>query len=323
MASPPTNAAEGAGPASASRAWGATLRLGLPFTPRGLAALAQARPGRLLVVQCLMALALALVVLWFLASVYFPVVQQAINALPEVGFIRAQQLQLPAPFHEPLAMNHHLGIVVDPTQAAVATVASDLVLEFHRHDFVVCSLAGCAAWYYPAGSYIEFNKPALVPRWEAWKPHLLWMSAAAVFAAALTVWTLLAVLYMPGVKLLVFFRDRRADWSTCGRLAGAALMPGALVLMMALVFYGLEWIDLLKLGVFFALHFLVGWVYCVIAVGRLPGASSAGAGANPFTSQTSTPAVVESPIAPPSERSGKFANPFAASRTEEPGKLQG
>jgi uncharacterized membrane protein YgdD (TMEM256/DUF423 family) len=52
-----------------------------------------------------------------------------------------------------------------------------------------------------------------------------------------------------------------ASW----RLAGAALMPGALLLSASLVAYGLSLCDLVQLCFAFGMHFVIGWVYLFVS----------------------------------------------------------
>jgi hypothetical protein len=52
-----------------------------------------------------------------------------------------------------------------------------------------------------------------------------------------------------------------ASW----KLAGAALLPGALLLSASLVAYGLGGCDLVQLCFAFGMHLVLGWVYLFIS----------------------------------------------------------
>src|SRR5213593_3424449 len=83
-----------------------------PFTPRGIAAFASASFGRLFTLQVIVAVLAAGAVMWFLSTVWFPVVREAIKNLPEQGAIRAGQLELPAVGSERLVTNRFLTLAV-------------------------------------------------------------------------------------------------------------------------------------------------------------------------------------------------------------------
>jgi hypothetical protein len=254
-----------------------------PFTPRGIAAIAQVPAGRLFTIQLLVALLSALVVLWFFSSAWFPVVRQAIEALPETGAIQARQLTTPYDSPEPLAMNQFFGAVLDTRNRVTATVASDMVIECRAREFRLCSIFGCHVSRYPASWQLDFSRTSMLALWEAWKPHLLWMTAAGTVVWLMAVWTVLATLYAPLVKGLVFFREREASLSACWRLAGAALMPGAIFLLAGLVLYGIGVIGLIEFLVLAGLHVVVAWVFLFLPVQHLPWRAGAVVkGANPF-----------------------------------------
>ena len=63
-----------------------------PLTPRGVATFAHARLAALLLVQFLVAVFAAVSVIWFLDDNVFPVIQTAIQNLPDAGEIRSAKL---------------------------------------------------------------------------------------------------------------------------------------------------------------------------------------------------------------------------------------
>ena len=63
-----------------------------PLTPRGVAAFARAKLGRLLLVQFIVALLAAASVVWFLDDGCFPTISEAIQQLPADGEIRSGKL---------------------------------------------------------------------------------------------------------------------------------------------------------------------------------------------------------------------------------------
>lgn len=254
-----------------------------PLTPRGVAAFAGAALGRLLLVQFIVALIVAGTVVWFLHTAWFPMVTTAIRQLPERGQIRGGQLDWPEGSPSVLAQGRFLAFVVDLRHEGTARPATHLLLEFGQKDFKVFSLLGYLEGTYPRGWTIAFNRGDLQPWWGAWSPVFLALAAAAVLAGLMLTWGLLATIYCVPVWLLGFFANRDLGWRGSWRLAGAALLPGALLMTGALLLYGLGALDLVRLALGAALHFLLGWAYLVASpfwLPRHPGA--AGVGGNPF-----------------------------------------
>lgn len=290
-----------------------------PFTPRGIAAFAHVAAGRLFAVQLIVAFAAALVALWFLSVNWFPMVRDAIEALPETGAIQDGQLRSPYAATEPLALNRFLAVVLDPQQRMTATAASDVILELRAREFRVGSLFG---WYvspYPAAWRVEFNRSGLLALWDAWRPHLLWMTAVFTLGGLMLLWTVLATVYAPIVKAAAFYRDRDANLAACWRLAGAALMPGALVMLGSIVLYGLGALELIKFLVLVALHFAMPWVFLFLPLKHLPPRAGALAtGSNPFV-----PEPVETPATPPTSGGDESQTPSTNDQQQQAGPRRG
>jgi hypothetical protein len=124
----------------------------------------------------------------------------------------------------------------------------------------------------------------LEPWWGAWRPVVLVAAGLAVVVWLLLVWTVLAWIYAPAAKLVAWFCDRQLTWPGAWRLAGAALLPGAVLMALGLVLYGGQMVDVFGLGYFGTVHFLVGWVYLLAAPVFAPRVSSSQIIRNPFHS---------------------------------------
>jgi hypothetical protein len=254
-----------------------------PLTPRGVAAFAGARIGRLLLVQFIVALLVAGSVIWFLATTWFPSVREAIRQLPDTGLVENQRLDSPHASTTPLVENKFLDFVVNTEGAAAPSRTSDLRVEFRRRNFSVCSLFGCLNLEYPPGQAIQFNRPELESRWAAWELTLYSAAGIGTVAWLFASWLLLATVYSPVARLYAFFKDRRLTLLGGWKLASAALMPGALFAAAGIVLYGLGVIDLIRFLLLWVLHFFVGWVYLFLGPLSLPRASDAApVKANPF-----------------------------------------
>jgi hypothetical protein len=99
-------------------------------------------------------------------------------------------------------------------------------------------------------------------------------------------WTLLATLYFLPVWLGAYFANRDLNLRRSWKLAGAALMPGALVMIAAILFYGFGVLDLVQLAAAVGVHLAASWVYLVWGVWASPSLvpGAAAARENPFAS---------------------------------------
>jgi hypothetical protein len=112
---------------------------------------------------------------------------------------------------------------------------------------------------------------------------LLAIAGGLALGGLLLVWAVLATLYCGPVWVMSFFADRGLTLGGSWRLAGAALMPGALFLTAALVFYGLGVLEVIGLLVAASAHVPVGWVFAVAGCWGVPRpALLAEAARNPF-----------------------------------------
>lgn len=272
-----------------------------PLTFRGVAAFAQAKIGRLFLVQLGVAALVAGAVCWFLSSIWFPTIRKAIRQLPETGVIHEGRLNTPRAGSGPLVETRFLSVLVDTNAAGAPTTVSDLRLEFRHTNAALCGLVGCLVKPYPTHRDLPFNRPDLESTWGAWQPMFFGFAALGVVALLFVSWVTLATIYFPVPWLLAYFKDRHLTAAGAWKLAGAALMPGALLAALGVVLYGLGWVDLLRVAVLWALHLPLGWVYLACAPLRLPRAADAIPRApDPFSQRGSVDAHAIKP-----------ANPFA------------
>ena len=68
------------------------------------------------------------------------------------------------------------------------------------------------------------------------KSALLALTIAGVVVFLMASWMVLATLYAGPVWLLGFFLNRDLDWRRSWRFCGAALLPGALLMLVAISF---------------------------------------------------------------------------------------
>lgn len=256
-----------------------------PLTPRGVAGFARAPLTRLLLVQFVCALVAAGIVVWFLQARWWPVINTAVAQLPTTGEIRFQKLNWQGPSSVVLAGNRFLALAVDLTHSGSVTTAAHVQVEFGTSDIKISSLLGYEPVSYPAGWAIAFNRTVLQPWWGAWSPMILALVALGVTAGLLVSWAALATLYSGLALVVAFFANRELGWWQSWRIAGAALMPGALFMSGALLLYGMGGLDLVRLMLAGVVHLVIGWAFLVagaLFMPRVPGTESTKA--NPFVS---------------------------------------
>jgi hypothetical protein len=257
-----------------------------PLTPRGVAAFARAPLRRLLLVQFLFALLAATALVWFLRTAWFPTVRAAVDRLPARGEMKSGKLFWTDDSPQLLAEGHFLAFVVDTNHSGALRSPAQIQIEFGRDDIFFYSLAGYREWPYPADWNFGFNRAELQPWWGAWEPPIQWIAFAGMLFWCLASWTLLATLYFLPVWLGAYFANRDLNLRRSWKLAGAALMPGALVMIAAILFYGFGVLDLVQLAAAVGVHLAASWVYLVWGVWASPSLvpGAAAARENPFAS---------------------------------------
>ena len=248
-----------------------------PITPAGVAAFARASLGRLLLVQGIVALLAAGTVVWFLSQAWFPVARAAIRQLPAQGRIGGAQLFWFADSPAQLAGNHFLGFTVDLAHEGELGREAELQVEFGRRDVRVFSLLGYVTIHYAPDWNLAFNRTELEPWWGAWEPGILAGAGALTALGLMLAWAVLATIYCLPARVITFFGNRDLSWGQSWRLAGASLMPGALLLTFGIVCHGLDLADLIQLGGIACLHLVVGWIYLFVSPLFLPRNPLAGA----------------------------------------------
>ncbi|MEO6035349.1 MAG: hypothetical protein ABIQ35_08850 [Verrucomicrobiota bacterium] len=242
-----------------------------PFTPRGVAAFARASGSRVLFLKSVVALAAAVVVVWFFNTTYATSVSEAIRHLnDEAAFENGQLIHATSGV---LTQKKFLSVVIDLEETGQSGQTSDLQIELRRKYFQACSLFGCGVFEYPADSFL-IGRSTSEPWWGARKPILLVLCGVLAIAGVWLTWFVLALIYAPIAKVIAYFNDRELSWSGSWRLASAAQMTGALLMSLAILLYGLQVFDLIRFLFFFSAHFVVAWIYVGAAPLVLPAIST-------------------------------------------------
>jgi hypothetical protein len=253
-----------------------------PFTPRGVAAFAHARLGRLLLVQIIVALIAAASVTWFLDDSVAPVIDTAIQNLPAKGEIRSGKLDWRGDSPKLLAEGRFLSFDVDLDHGGKINSTADVQIEFGQEEIWSFALLGYTEFPYPSGQIISFNRTELEPLWGAWRSTILFVSMIATAIGLLASWWLLATLYFLPVGLLGYFVNRDLNFRRSWKFSGAALLPGALLMAAGILLYDFGLVDLVQFGFICGAHFVLGWIYLFVSLLFVPGIPAVMPKGNPF-----------------------------------------
>ena len=255
-----------------------------PITFGGVAVFSTASLGRVFLVQLIVALIGGACVVWFVNTNYSPVIVDAIQLLPEET--RMQLGHMEGVGSGLLADNKFLSLAVDLDQSDDIGQSADVQIELRESTFRVCSMFrsvwGVGEIGYPPASF-SMSRSALEPWWGAWHPVFYVGILFVVVVLLMSIWFVLAWLYAFPVKLIAYYADRDLTFGGAWRLASAALMPGAITMVLGIVLYGWQIIDLIGLGAFVALHLVVGWIYILVSPCRTQQIIPDALKSNPFT----------------------------------------
>ncbi|HEY3856402.1 MAG TPA: hypothetical protein VGO67_18615 [Verrucomicrobiae bacterium] len=254
-----------------------------PLTFGGVAAFASARPGRLLLLGFVTTGLFAAAFVWFLARDYRPIIVQAIQKMPESA--RLENGKITGVTNVMTSESKLLGIVVTPATSSEIGQGADLQIQARQTDFCVNSIFrpdwGMVFDYDKAWS-ASLGRSALEPWWGAWNPVLLTIAGLSALVGVFVLWIVMSTLYTAPARFAAWFMDRDLSWTGAWRLCFAAMAPGTLLMTLAILLYGLQAIDLLKLSLLWAAHLLTGWLYIAGAIWSTPRLFAPPLKTNPF-----------------------------------------
>jgi len=253
-----------------------------PFTPRGVAAFSAAGFGRVVVAQFIFALLAAVAVAYFFHSACFPAIETAIDGLPLSGQIQSGRLDW-AGGPQMLADGRFFAFNVDPDHSGQwRSATADFQVEFGHDTVRIMSLIGYADFSYPVGETVPFDQPQLDPLWKAWRAEILFLIAAATIVILPAIWWLLAAIYFLPVWIMGYFANRDLNLTGSLKLSCAAQFPAALLMIVGIILYTLDFLNLVAFLFIFAAHFVLHWLYLLSALFFLPRLKSGTQKGNPF-----------------------------------------
>jgi hypothetical protein len=257
-----------------------------PLTFGGVAAFGQARWLRLFAAQVVVAGLVGAGLIWFLSRNYSPVVAQFIEKLPATACLTNGQLS--GLSGAQISESKFLSLAITDDDDTAIDQSADVQIALHKDHMEVATLLssalGSLEFNYSTNANLDLSQSHLEPLWGAWHPIFLAAVGLGTIIWLFLVWSLLAALYTPVAKLVAWFGNRPLTWLGAWRLSSAALLPGAILLTLGIVLYGHQIVDLIGLGYFQTVHFVVGWIYVLLAPLFSPRANLPPPGRNPFAS---------------------------------------
>ncbi len=250
----------------------------------GVAAFAHAPLFRLLMVTSLFLFLTGATVIWLFARAYLPVLEGAMSNLPDEAYIQRGFLEWSGAPEAMLKQGAFLAIGVDLQGSPSLQTSADLNVLLGPTSWRIGSLLGEVELAYPITGKIELNRVELSAWWGAWEPVLVIGGSLATSMAVFCGWALVALVYMPMIRIVSFLGGRDVTLLGCWKLCLAAFLPGTLLWISTMIMYGLSRVPLLGLPFVSAAYLIVHSIYVVFAVTRLPGVSVAGSLGHPFTS---------------------------------------
>ena len=239
-----------------------------PLTFGGVARYAQDWIGRLIVTWIIVAIIVAGAVVWTAHRAWLPIIGRAISQLPAASEIRGGRLTSPQMVR--LAESPFLSIAIDPRGDSSVLASSDIQVTLAPREIRFHSLFGFSAIPYQPQWTVNLNRAELEAWWGAWRPAALAYLAIGTMVFLFVSWIALATLYALVPIIVAFVSSRELTVWGSWKLAGAALMPGAIFQAIAIVLYGLGQLRVPEMLAAFAIHFVVGWVFLLGGGFRLP-----------------------------------------------------
>lgn len=244
--------------------------LPVPTTFGGVAALACGPWRPLIAWQITVALTSALILAWALDATWGRAIVHAAGNLPDSAEILGGRLRWPGT--APVILHHgpFLAIVVDPLGQRESALGADLTLSVEPDRLAFRSILGWLETPYPANGRLPLSRNEVLGELSAWMSPARFAAAATLFAILLLTWAVLATAYAVVVRVLSGRGGRVPYWGRAWRLCAAALLFPALLMSAAAGLYVIREIALPGLLMAHALHVVLGWVYTLGGLARIP-----------------------------------------------------
>ncbi len=244
--------------------------LPFPVTLPGTVAFARKSAPWLLVTWLFLAGIAAATCLWFIHARWIPIIEESVESFPNTLLLDAGEVH-PLPQGDPVhAQNGFLSVVATGATQEHGNLTADFQVTITPQELRFHSLLGHLAVPYPADTMIDLAPAFLKPWWKARKVPYTVVAFGFIMGSLLATWTILASAYVLPMIILAYFRDRRCEFWKTWRLAGSVLIPGSLIMTLAILLYGFHLLNLLGLLLATLLHFVVPWFYAVATIKHIP-----------------------------------------------------
>ncbi len=270
----------------------------LPVTPRAIAAYKNLKTINFIAYWLFYAVVCSLAITFVFERCVISFVSRAITNLPQSGEVVTGRLNgWETNGISTLIESRFISIYVNSSNNDDLSDAADLQIVFAKDELRLRSLLGWLAVKYPKWLRLPLNYKQLWPIWGAYQTAIITGVFLCSVVLLLASWTILALVYS---NILIFIA-RILKRLTGGRggafkIAGATLIPGALIMTMGLLSYSFVYIDLISLLIVFVCHIVIAWIYLILSVFYLPirpaesknpfinggGRSNVGKSENPF-----------------------------------------
>ncbi|MGC8742936.1 MAG: hypothetical protein ACP5T0_03540 [Verrucomicrobiia bacterium] len=270
----------------------------LPVTPRAIAAGKNFQTINFIAYWFFYSVVCSLAITFVFERCVISSISRAINKLPQSGEIVSGKLNnWETNSNTALVEGKFVSIYVNSSDQEDSSDNADLQIVFARDELRFRSLLGWLTVKYPEQLDLPLNYKQLWPLWGAYQTAII----AAVFLSSVVflilIWTFLAFAY--SLLYIAFARVlKRMTGGKSGafKIAGASLIPGALIMTFGLLTYSFGYIDLITLLIVFCSHILIAWIYLFLSLFSLPKIPEDKE--NPFVN------------APRHSQTGKSSNPF-------------
>jgi len=274
------------------------------------------------------ALGCGLLIMFAIRSAWVPTIEEAFAHLPERAEIRRGRLFWPATNPTVLANNHALSIIVNPGESTTIDRTSDVQIEFGPTEIRCRSFLGWLYIPYPSGLEGITGRSLVLPWWGAWKPMILAGVAGLIAVGLLGSWAVVGLIYTMPASLLMGLLGKTRSFPETWRLTTVALLPASVFMVLTILAYAWERMNILVLSVMWGLHWVVGWAYVMGAIlalkRRVPyqapvqtsfegvGGTPATGGDSPFAPPVPPPNPFQEKPSVTEAQGGETANPFRA-----------
>ena len=282
--------------------------LPIPLTFSGIVAFSARSTSWLLLSWVCIAAFAATSTVGFLHSRWIPIIEKTAESLPSTSMLEGGRID-PLPTESPIQnQNGFLSVVVSGLTQSHGNLTSDFQITIEPTEIRFSSLFGSVARAYPADATVDLAPAFLKPWWKSRKPLVTVGAFASLMTSLLATWTLLATIYFLPILFLTYCTHRRIGLGKTWRLAGSILIPGALIMTLAIILYGFQLLSILGLMAATALHLIVAWIYAIGSIRAIPRRSpsfpSVPVKGNPFSGVTA------------SEKIKRGSNPFGTTNDD-------